>query len=50
MLKTSSEIDYDGISGATTFDANGDTSPAHFGLHRYDAAGRFSRVGDILAG
>ena len=50
VLKTSSDIDYDGISGATTFDANGDTSPAHFGLYRYDAAGRFSRVGDIVAG
>ena len=50
VLKTSSDIDYDGISGATTFDANGDTSPAHFGLFRYDAAGRFARVGDILAG
>ena len=50
VLKTSSDIDYDGISGATTFDANGDTSSAHFGLYRYDAAGRFVRVGDILAG
>ena len=50
VLKTSADIDYDGISGATTFDANGDTSPAHFGLYRYDAAGRFSRVGDIIAG
>lgn len=50
VLATSSDIDYDGISGATTFDANGDTSPAHFGLYRYDAAGRFARVGDIIAG
>jgi ABC-type branched-subunit amino acid transport system substrate-binding protein len=50
VLKTSSDIDYDGISGATTFDANGDTSPAHFGLYRYDAAGRFARIGDIIAG
>lgn len=50
VLATSSDIDYDGISGAITFDANGDTSPAHFGLYRYDAAGRFARVGDIIAG
>ena len=50
VLATSSDIDYDGISGATTFDANGDTSPAHFGLYRYDVAGRFARVGDIIAG
>ena len=50
VLATSSDIDYDGISGATTFDANGDTSPVHFGLYRYDAAGRFARVGDIIAG
>jgi branched-chain amino acid transport system substrate-binding protein len=50
VLTTSSDINYDGISGATTFDAQGDTSPAHFGLYRYDAAGRFARVGEIIAG
>jgi len=50
VLKTSSDIDYDGTSGATNFDTSGDTSPAHFGLYRYDSAGRFSRVGDIIAG
>ncbi len=50
VLKTSSAIDYDGISGATSFDAQGDTSPAHFGLYRYDAAGRFARVADVIAG
>ena len=50
VLKTSSDIDYDGISGATNFDANGDTRPVHFGLYRYDAAGRFARVGDVVAG
>jgi ABC-type branched-subunit amino acid transport system substrate-binding protein len=49
VLKTSSDIDYDGISGATTFDPQGDTTPAHFGLYRYDAAGRFARVGDVIA-
>jgi branched-chain amino acid transport system substrate-binding protein len=50
VLKTRSDIDYDGISGPIAFDANGDTAPAHFGLFRYDAAGRFARVGDVLAG
>ncbi|MES2094393.1 MAG: ABC transporter substrate-binding protein [Actinomycetota bacterium] len=50
VLKTSSDIDYDGISGATSFDAQGDTSPAHFGLYRYDAAGRFARVAEVIAG
>ena len=50
VLKTSRDLDYDGISGAITFDANGDTSPAHFGLYRYDAEGRFARVGDVIAG
>lgn len=49
VLKTSSNIDYDGISGATSFDANGDTGPAHFGLYRYDAEGRFARVSDLIA-
>ena len=50
VLKTSTDINYDGISGAITFDANGDTSPAHFGLYRYGAEGRFTRVGDVIAG
>lgn len=50
VMKTSSDINYDGISGATTFDSNGDTSPAAFGLYRYDAANRFSRIGTVLAG
>jgi ABC-type branched-subunit amino acid transport system substrate-binding protein len=50
VLKTSTDIDYDGISGATTFDTNGDTSPAAFGLYRYDAANRFSRIGTVIAG
>lgn len=50
VLKTSSDINYDGISGATTFDPDGDTAPAHFGLYRYDAAGRFARVDDVIAG
>lgn len=50
ILKTSADIDYDGISGPITFDANGDPSPAHFGLYRYDAANRFARVGDLIGG
>jgi ABC-type branched-subunit amino acid transport system substrate-binding protein len=50
VLKTRSDFDYDGISGPVNFGANGDTSPASFGLYRYDADGRFSRVGTVSAG
>jgi ABC-type branched-subunit amino acid transport system substrate-binding protein len=50
VLTTQSDIDYDGISGPVGFDANGDPSPAHFGLYRYDTANRFARVGDAIGG
>ncbi len=50
VLKTSSDIHYDGITGASSFTAAGDIGPAHFGLYRYDAAGRFARVAEVVAG
>jgi ABC-type branched-subunit amino acid transport system substrate-binding protein len=50
VLKTRSDIDYDGISGPIAFDGNGDTAPADFGIYRYDTANRFARVGDAIGG
>jgi ABC-type branched-subunit amino acid transport system substrate-binding protein len=49
VLATSSNIDYDGLTGAISFDSNGDPSPAHYGLYRYDAQNRFARVGSVSA-
>lgn len=50
VLKTSSNIDYDGESGPISFDQGGDPSSAHFGLYRYDAENRFAKVGYLLGG
>ncbi|HEY8913823.1 ABC transporter substrate-binding protein [Lacisediminihabitans sp.] len=50
VLKTRSDIDYDGISGPIAFDKNGDPSSAHFGVYKYDAANRFTRAGDTVGG
>jgi branched-chain amino acid transport system substrate-binding protein len=50
VLKTQSDIDYDGISGTIAFDKNGDPSSAHFGIYKYDAGNRFARAGDAVGG
>jgi ABC-type branched-subunit amino acid transport system substrate-binding protein len=50
VLKTQSDIDYDGVSGPIGFDKNGDPSPAHYGIYRYDAGNRFARVSGIVGG
>ena len=50
VLKTQSDIDYDGVSGPIGFDKNGDPSPAHYGIYRYDAANRFARVSGVVGG
>ncbi len=49
VLKTTRDIDYDGLTGAIAFDGQGNPSPAHYGLYRYDAQNRFALVGSILA-
>jgi branched-chain amino acid transport system substrate-binding protein len=50
VLKTQSDIDYDGVSGPIGFDKNGDPSPAHYGIYRYDAGNRFARVSGVVGG
>lgn len=50
VLKTRSDIDYDGVSGSIGFDKAGDPHPAEFGLYRYAANNKFSLVGSITAG
>ncbi|MEO7124383.1 MAG: ABC transporter substrate-binding protein [Lacisediminihabitans sp.] len=41
VLKTQSDIDYDGVSGMISFDANGDPTSAHYGIYKYDGESRF---------
>lgn len=50
ILKSQKNIDYDGMSGPISFDAAGDAHSGHFGLYRYDAANRFTRVADAVGG
>lgn len=45
VLKTQTDIDYDGISGMVTFDANGDPQSAHYGIYKYDGESRFQPAG-----
>ena len=50
VLKTQTDIDYDGISGPLGLDDAGDPSPAHYGIYRYDGENKYSRVDGIVAG
>lgn len=50
VLKTRTDIDYDGLTGDIAFDANGDPHPGHYGTYRYDGENRFARVGDAIGG
>ena len=50
VLKTQTDIDYDGISGPLALDAAGDPSPAHYGIYRYDAENKYARVDGVVAG
>ncbi|CAN5133320.1 ABC transporter substrate-binding protein [soil metagenome] len=49
VLETRTDIDYDGLTGAISLDAQGDPSPGHYGVYRYDAGNRFVRVGAVTA-
>jgi branched-chain amino acid transport system substrate-binding protein len=48
VLKTDSDIHYDGVSGPLNFDANGDIKSAYYGGYIYDARNRSSRVSTVL--
>jgi branched-chain amino acid transport system substrate-binding protein len=50
VLKTRTDIDYDGISGPIGFDEAGDPRQASFGLYRYSADNKFKFVGSVMAG
>ncbi len=48
VLKTGTDIDYDGVTGAIAFDADGNPNPAHYGVYRYDGQNRFTLVGSAV--
>ncbi len=50
VLRTQSDIDYDGITGQLSLDAVGDPHPASFGTYRYAATNKYKRVGTVTAG
>jgi ABC-type branched-subunit amino acid transport system substrate-binding protein len=50
VLKTETDIDYNGVSGPLSLDAAGDPASATFGVYRYDAANRYSRLDSVTAG
>jgi branched-chain amino acid transport system substrate-binding protein len=50
VLQTQQDIDYDGVSGPVDLTANGDVSPASYGLYAYGAGNQFTLTRDIIAG
>lgn len=48
VLKTNSDIDYDGVSGAIAFDADGNPNPAQYGVYHYDGQNRFALAGTAI--
>ncbi len=50
VLRTMPDIDYDGVTGPLAFDEHGDLRGATFGLYRYDAENKYSRVGSTSVG
>ncbi|HEY9477368.1 MAG TPA: ABC transporter substrate-binding protein [Microbacteriaceae bacterium] len=50
VLKTETDIDYNGASGPVGLDAAGDPASATFGVYRYDAANRYSWADSVTAG
>lgn len=44
VLKTRKDIDYDGVSGPLSFDAQGDPRSAPYGVYRYAADNKFAFV------
>ncbi len=50
VLKTESDIDYDGVSGPLNFTAEHDVSPAYYGLFTFNAENKFVFARGIVAG
>lgn len=50
VLRTMPDIDYDGVTGTLAFDEQGNLRSAEFGVYRYDAENKYSRVGSTTVG
>ncbi len=50
VLKTSDDIDYDGVAGPLNFTADRDVSPAFYGLFTFNAENKFVFARGIIAG
>ena len=50
VLKTESDIDYDGVSGPLNFTEQHDVAPAYYGLYTYSAENKFVFARGIVAG
>ncbi len=48
-LKTIDDIDYDGVSGPVNLNEAGDPVRAHFGVYKYNAENKFTRVDGVVA-
>lgn len=48
VLKTQPDIDYDGVSGSTNLDDNGDPLRAAYGVYTYTAENKFSRTASVF--
>jgi branched-chain amino acid transport system substrate-binding protein len=50
VLKTQSDIDYDGISGPLNFDSAGDIAPAYYSLFTYNTENKFVFARGLVGG
>lgn len=50
MLKTRTDINYDGVSGPIGFDKAGDPQTGAYGLYRYAADNSLEAAGFLLVG
>ena len=50
VLKTESDIDYDGVTGPLNFTPAGDIAPGYFGIYAYDGDNKFVFQRGVVAG
>jgi branched-chain amino acid transport system substrate-binding protein len=50
VLKTQDDIDYDGVTGPVNFTADGDITPAWYGIYAYDGDNKFVLLRGVVAG
>jgi branched-chain amino acid transport system substrate-binding protein len=50
VLQTQDDIDYDGVSGPQNWDANGDISPAYYGVFTFNGENKFVFARGVIVG